>query len=117
MAQNIYDNAEFFAGYSQLRRSREGLDGMPEWASLKAMLPDLTGLRVVDLGCGFGWFCRWARGGGAASGAGPPSVLALEGSENRRGRARETTRAPAISYRQADPETVDLPPAAFDLAY
>jgi len=111
MAQNIYDNAEFFAGYSQLRRSREGLDGMPEWPSLKAMLPDLTGLRVVDLGCGFGWFCRWAREAGAAS------VLGLDVSENMLARARETTRDPAIGYRQADLETVDLPPAAFDLAY
>jgi SAM-dependent methyltransferase len=111
MAQNIYDNAGFFAGYSQLRRSREGLDGMPEWPSLKAMLPDLTGLRVVDLGCGFGWFCRWARETGAAS------VLGLDVSENMLVRARETTRDPAISYRQADLEAVELPPAAFDLAH
>jgi len=31
MTQNIYDNEEFFAGYSRLRRSVEGLDGAPEW--------------------------------------------------------------------------------------
>ena len=24
------------------------------------MLPSLDGARVVDLGCGFGAFCRWA---------------------------------------------------------
>src|SRR5215813_8803598 len=30
MPQNIYDDPEFFAGYSQLRRSREGLAGAPE---------------------------------------------------------------------------------------
>ena len=34
--------------------------------SLRAMLPPLAGRRVVDLGCGFGWFCRWAAGQGAA---------------------------------------------------
>jgi len=67
VTQNIYDNPEFFAGYSQLRRSREGLDGMPEWPTLRAMLPAIKGLRVVDLGCGFGWFCRWAREQGAAT--------------------------------------------------
>jgi ubiquinone/menaquinone biosynthesis C-methylase UbiE len=111
MAQNIYDNAEFFAGYSQLRRSREGLDGMPEWPSLKAMLPDLTGLRVVDLGCGFGWFCRWACEAGAAE------VLGLDVSENMLAQARDTTGDPAISYRQADLETVELPSTSFDLAY
>src|SRR5438128_6471992 len=85
MTQNIYDDPEFFAGYSQLLRSREGLDGMPEWAALKVMLPDLEGLRVVDLGCGFGWFCRWAREAGAAE------VLGLEVSEKMLARAREMT--------------------------
>ncbi len=111
MTQNIYDNAGFFAGYSQLRRSIDGLDGAPEWATLKSMLPDVTGKRVVDLGCGFGWFCRWARGAGAAS------VLGLDVSANMLARARETTLDPAITYRQADLETVELPAAAFDLAY
>ena len=66
MTQNIYDDPGFFAAYRQLRRSVEGLAGAPEWPSLRALLPDLTGLRVVDLGCGFGWFCRWARESGAA---------------------------------------------------
>jgi SAM-dependent methyltransferase len=66
MAQNIYDNEEFFEGYSRLPRSVEGLDGAPEWPALRALLPDLRGLDVLDLGCGFGWFCRWARGQGAA---------------------------------------------------
>jgi hypothetical protein len=67
VTQNIYDNAGFFAGYAQLRRSIDGLDGAPEWPTLRSMLPDATGKRVVDLGCGFGWFCRWAREAGAAS--------------------------------------------------
>ena len=67
MAQNIYDDPTFFAGYSQLPRQVHGLDAAPEWPALRTMLPDLTGKRVVDLGCGFGWFARWAREHGAAS--------------------------------------------------
>ena len=67
MTQNIYDNEEFFAGYSRLRRSVEGLDGAPEWPALRALLPDLRGLNVLDLGCGFGWFCRWAHQQGAVN--------------------------------------------------
>lgn len=63
MAQNIYDNPAFFEGYAQLPRSVQGLNGAPEWPALKAMLPDLTGKAVVDLGCGYGWFCRAARAG------------------------------------------------------
>ena len=41
MAQNIYDNEAFFAGYSRLPRSIEGLDGAPEWPALRALLPEL----------------------------------------------------------------------------
>jgi SAM-dependent methyltransferase len=111
MTQNIYDNPEFFAGYSKLDRSIAGLDGAPEWPTLRAMLPDLAGARVADLGCGFGWFCRWARDHGAAH------VLGLDVSENMLARARADTAEPAIEYRHADLETLDLPAAAFDLAY
>jgi SAM-dependent methyltransferase len=111
MTQNIYDNPDFFAGYSQLERSREGLDGAPEWPALKAMLPELKGKRVVDLGCGFGWFCRWVREAGAAE------VLGLDVSASMLARARETTADPAITYRQSDLDSLELPAAAFDLAY
>jgi SAM-dependent methyltransferase len=111
VTQNIYDNAGFFAGYSQLRRSVDGLDGAPEWPTIVSMLPDITGKRVVDLGCGFGWFCRWAREAGATS------VLGLDVSANMLARARETTVDAAIAYRQADLETLELPASSFDLAY
>jgi len=58
MTQNIYDDPEFFQGYSQMNSSIGGLDAAPEWPALKALLPSLHGLQVVDLGCGYGWFCR-----------------------------------------------------------
>lgn len=67
MTQNIYDNPEFFAGYSRLPRQVSGLDGAPEWPTLAHMLPELVGRRVLDLGCGFGWAGRWFRQNGAAS--------------------------------------------------
>lgn len=111
MAQNIYDTADFFAGYSRLARSVHGLDGAPEWPALQAMLPDLQGRRVVDLGCGFGWFARWAAGQGAAQ------VLGLDLSDNMLARARAETASPAVDYQRADLETLALPEAAFDLAY
>ena len=111
MAQNIYDNPEFFEGYSRLGRSVEGLDGAVEWPALKALLPELCGLRVVDLGCGFGWFCRWARQQGAAA------VLGIDVSEKMLARARATTTDAAITYLKADMECAELPEAAFDLAY
>src|SRR5213082_1236943 len=109
--QNIYDDPDFYAGYSQLPRSVEGLDGAPEWPALRALLPELRGRKVLDLGCGYGWFCRWAREQGAIE------VLGIELSEKMLARARADTNDPAITYRQADMESVALPGEVFDLVY
>lgn len=111
MAQNIYDNPDFFAGYSQLPRQVDGLDGAPEWPTIQALLPGLSGKRVADLGCGFGWASRWFRSQRAAS------VLGFDLSQNMIERARADTEDPAIEYRIADLETLELPEAAFDLVY
>ncbi|HEX4197517.1 MAG TPA: class I SAM-dependent methyltransferase [Caulobacteraceae bacterium] len=111
MAQNIYDTPDFFAGYSRMNRSVNGLDGAVEWPAVRALLPDLTGRRVVDLGCGFGWFSRWARANGAAS------VLALDISARMIERARAETDDAAITYRIEDLERLTLPAGGFDLAF
>ena len=96
MTQNIYDNSDFFQEYSRMDRSSHGLAGAAEWRSLQSMLPDLRGARVLDLGCGFGWFSRWAREQGAQS------VLGFDVSENMLKRAIEMTSDDAIVYRRFD---------------
>jgi SAM-dependent methyltransferase len=111
MTQNIYDNQDFFDGYSRLNRSVEGLDGAPEWPALRALLPDLRQASVVDLGCGYGWFSRWAREQGARS------VLGLDISDKMLDQARALTEDEAITYDSIDLEMADLPEASYDLAY
>lgn len=111
MTQNIYDDETFFAGYSQLPRSVHGLDGAPEWPVLRSMLPELAGKDVLDLGCGFGWFCRFAAGEGARS------VLGIDLSEKMLERARRETREAGVVYERADLEGFVPQPAAFDLIY
>ncbi len=111
MAQNIYDRPDFFAEYSRLPRSVHGLAGAPEWPAIAALLPSLLGKKIVDLGCGFGWFARWARQNGA------DRVLGIDLSENMIARARADTADPQIDYARADLDQLDLPNAAFDLAY
>jgi len=108
MTQNIYDDPAFFEGYSKLGRSVEGLAGAAEWPALRALLAAMRGLRVVDLGCGYGWFCRWAREQG---------VLGLDVSEKMLERARSSSADTVITYAKADLEKLDLPEASFDLAY
>ena len=88
MAQNKYDEDEFFQAYSGLPRSVHGLDGAAEWPRLRGLLPSLDGARVLDLGCGFGWFCRWARTQGAAD------VVGIDVSTKMLDRARRDTDDP-----------------------
>jgi hypothetical protein len=60
MTQNIYDNATFFEDYSRLPRSVEGLDGTPEWPTLRAArhrcrimrVPQVHGVFWADVGLG-----------------------------------------------------------------
>jgi SAM-dependent methyltransferase len=75
------------------------------------MLPPLTGGRVLDLGCGFGQFTRWAATAGAAS------VVGIDLSEKMLARARAETTEPNVSYRRADLDTLQLEADAFDLVF
>jgi len=111
MTQNIYDHPEFFEGYSRLDRSVRGLGGAPEWPCLRSMLPDLSGRRVLDLGCGYGWFSRWARGQGATR------VFGIDLSENMLKRAAELTVDDGIEYRRDNLETIQLSNSDFDLVF
>src|ERR1700761_8178260 len=99
MAQNVYDTPAFFNEYMQLPRSQYGLAGAPEWPTLRKLVGDVNDARILDLGCGFGWFCRWARKDGQAR-----SVHGVDVSENMLARAREMTTGAedeGITYQRA----------------
>ena len=65
MKENRYDDPVFFRKYSEMARSKLGLEGAGEWKTLRPMLPDFTGKRVLDLGCGYGWHAFYAAENGA----------------------------------------------------
>ena len=109
MRENRYDDPGFFERYSKMPRSIEGLQAAGEWPALKQMLPDFTGKRVLDLGCGFGWHCRYAALQGAAQ------VLGTDISERMLGRARALTREQCIRYQRAAMEELDFAPGEFDV--
>jgi SAM-dependent methyltransferase len=112
VAQNIYDDPDFQAGYRRLARSEDGLAGAPEWPAVRSLLPDLQGRDVVDLGCGYGAFARWAGESGAAL------VDAFDLSEQMLQRAVQLTDpSDVITYARADLDTLTLPAAAYDVAY
>lgn len=111
VAQNIYDDPVFFGGYSGLPRSVLGLDAAPEWPTLRDLVGNVAGRAVVDLGCGFGWFCRWAAGAGAAH------VLGIDLSSNMLARATADTVDSRVTFAQQDLDALQLPGHAFDVAY
>lgn len=109
MKQNKYDDPEFFAQYSQMPRSVGGLDEALEWPYFRDLLPDLCGKRLLDLGCGFGWHCRYARQQGARS------VIGADLSEKMLARARAADSDAGIAYLLSAIEDIDFPPDSFDV--
>jgi SAM-dependent methyltransferase len=108
--QNIYDNPDFFSGYAKLPRSEHGLDVVYEWAAFQRLLPSsLADKRVLDLGCGLGYFAREARARGARE------VLAVDLSERMLQEACRRTNDAAITYKRASLEEFAGEPEAFDL--
>lgn len=109
MMKSIYDDASFFEDYARMARSRQGLDGAGEWHELQKLLPDFSEKRVLDLGCGYGWHCRYAAEHGAKS------VLGIDLSEKMLTVARQKSAASMVEYRQVAIEDFDYPKEAFDV--
>lgn len=109
MKENKYDEEMFFEKYSQMERSQKGLQGAGEWSELKKILPDFRGRRVLDLGCGYGWHCKYAADNGALSVLGTDiSRKMLEVAERKNSDSR-------IEYRCIAMEDLDFPAGAFDV--
>lgn len=109
MKENKYDDERFFGQYSQMSRSVQGLRGAGEWHELKKMLPDFNGKRVLDLGCGFGWHCRYAIERGATF------ALGIDLSGKMLDKAREINPSPSIEYKRIAIEDFDFAPNSFDI--
>jgi 2-polyprenyl-3-methyl-5-hydroxy-6-metoxy-1,4-benzoquinol methylase len=107
--QNIYDDPEFFAGYSRLERFGSGWTKALEHPSFMALLPDVSGRRVLDLGCGAGQLALHLAERGAAE------VIGVDLSERMLALARAERRHPCVTYLRAAIEDVSFAPERFDL--
>lgn len=111
MAENIYDDPDFLAGYVTLDRQVHGLDGAAEWPELRGLIPAVDARRVIDLGCGFGWFSRWAAEQGAAS------VLGVDVSATMLERAVAETSSSTVRYDRADLDHLELEKRSADVVF
>lgn len=109
MKENKYDDLNFFNKYSEMPRSKEGLKSAGEWPILKKMLPKLNDKNVLDIGCGFGWHCRYTSENGAKY------VLGIDISENMINRAKKTENQNNIEYKCIAMEDLDIKDKSFDL--
>lgn len=106
---NIYDKKEFFDQYAQMSRSKQGLAGAGEWHQLKHLIPRLSEKRVLDLGCGYGWHCKYAAEQGAKE------VLGLDLSEKMIAEAASRNSGENIAYRVCGLDEYDYPENTWDL--
>lgn len=111
MKENKYDDEVFFEKYSQMYRSIYGLQGAGEWHEFEKLLPDFQGKRVLDLGCGYGWYCQYAMEHHAQY------VLGVDISKRMLETAKQKHAHPQIEYRQIAMEDLTLEPDSFDVVF
>lgn len=109
MKENPYNRPEFYEKYAQMPRSKYGCAAAGEWTTLKSALPSFEGAAVLDLGCGYGWHCRYAAQQGAKY------VVGVDISQKMLERARQLTNDDNIKYECLAMEDVEFLPNTFDV--
>lgn len=109
MKENKYDDELFFKKYGEMERSKKGLQGAGEWSELQKILPDFHGKKVLDLGCGYGWHCKYAADNGAEY------VLGIDISHKMLETAESKNSDKKIKYLCAPMEDLDFARDSFDV--
>lgn len=109
MKENKYDDELFFKKYSEMDRSKKGLEGAGEWSTLEKLLPDFDHKRVLDLGCGYGWHCIYAAQHNAEH------VVGLDLSEKMLTVAKSKTEYKQVEYLRESIEDFEFEDESFDV--
>ncbi len=107
--QNIYDNEVFFNEYRKLREREVNANNLFELPALSALMPDLKGKSVLDLGCGSGERCMdYIR-------LGASKVTGIDISEKMLAAARSENSDPRITYIKMPMEDIGSLNDTFDV--
>ncbi|MGL4654904.1 MAG: class I SAM-dependent methyltransferase [Sarcina sp.] len=104
-----YDDEKFFDEYSKMDRSVRGLEGAGEWTTFERMLPTLEGKVLLDLGCGFGWHCKYAVEKKARE------VIGIDVSEKMLAKAKLINKDSSIKYINSTIEEIEIRNGYFDV--
>ena len=107
--QTVYDNNVFFEKYRSSRGNEVNFNDCIETPILLAMLPDLHGKTILDIGCGMGQHAK------QYSDMGAEAVLGIDISEKMLEYAKEHNKADNIAYRRMAMEDIDAINQQFDL--
>jgi SAM-dependent methyltransferase len=107
--QNIYDDPDFFDGYSKLERFGEGWTRAFEHRHFMSLLLEIAGRQALDLGCGVGQLAQHLAEQGAAK------VVAVDSSERMLALARAEWSHSNLTYQRSTMEDLAFPAASFDL--
>ncbi len=105
---NEYDNETFFNQYANMSRSKKGLSASGEWHQLKPLFPPLQGKMVLDLGCGYGWHCKFCEEQGAST------ILGIDLSEKMIQEAKKRNYGNHIVYRICGINDYEYPENTWD---
>lgn len=107
--QNIYDDECFFEGYKKIRQNEINANTLFEIPELFALLPDLNGKTILDMGCGFGEHCTKFVELGAAT------VVGIDISKKMLEVAEAENGHPSISYIHMPIEEISKLHKKFDI--
>lgn len=111
MKNNPYDNETFFNEYSKMARSQFGLEAAGEWETMIDLLPNLEGLNILDLGCGYGWHCAYFKNKKANK------ILGIDISEKMIKKAKEINLSLNIEYLVKDFYSLNDINDSYDLVF
>ncbi|MGN7479450.1 class I SAM-dependent methyltransferase [Solibacillus silvestris] len=109
MKQNIYDNEQFFKGYEEIRNRKFNYNNLLERPNFLALIPDLHGKVILDVGCGKGDFANDCMEKGALQ------VDGIDISRNMIAAAKRNYKKERLHFQQAAIEDFVLSDRQYDI--
>lgn len=105
-----YDDKAIFESYKKMRQAEGCYNDFLEQPAMTELIGDVTGKRILDVGCG------WGDGAKRMAEAGAEFVFAMDPSKNMLAQARKINDHPAIHWAMLGVEIMDTIERKFDIA-